>query len=123
MKFLNKKEQVIDLEITPYGKSLLARGKFRPAFYAFYDRDVVYDSEYGGVIEVQNYNIQIKKEQLNTEWMLKQQTSDKGGMLKLRNAITKSYKYIGLAGIDNTDIITFNADIWKDVAQNQIQMF
>lgn len=54
MKFLNKKEQVIDLEITPYGKSLLARGKFRPAFYAFYDRDVVYDSEYGGVIEVQN---------------------------------------------------------------------
>ncbi len=66
---------------------------------------------------------QVKKEQLNTEWMIKQQTSDKGGMLKLRNAITKSYKYIGPSGTDNTNVITFNADVWKDVAQNQIQMF
>lgn len=40
-----------------------------------------------------------------------------------RNAITKSYKYIGEIGTDNTNIITFNADIWKNVAQNQIQMF
>lgn len=66
---------------------------------------------------------QVKKEQLNTEWMLKQQTSDKGGMLKLRNAVTKSYKYIGPAGTDNTNVITFNADVWKHVAQNQIEMF
>ena len=54
MKFLNKKEQVIDLEITPYGKSLLSIGKFHPEFYAFYDNDILYDSQYGGVSEVQN---------------------------------------------------------------------
>ena len=54
MKFLNKKEQVIDLEITPYGKSLLARGRFKPEFYAFFDDEILYDSRYGGITEVQN---------------------------------------------------------------------
>ena len=50
-------------------------------------------------------------------------TSDKGGMLKMRNAITKSYKYIGKKSNDNTDVLTFNADAYKNVAQNQISMF
>jgi hypothetical protein len=65
----------------------------------------------------------VKKEQLNSEWMKKQQNSDKGGMLKMRNAITKSFKYIGNKNLDNYDIITFNADAWKEVAQNQISLF
>ena len=65
----------------------------------------------------------VKKEQLNSEWMKKQQKSDKGGMLKMRNAITKSFKYIGNKNLDNYDIITFNADAWKEVAQNQISLF
>ena len=54
MKFLNKKEQVIDLEITPYGKSLLSMGRFKPEFYAFYDDTILYDSQYGGFTEHQN---------------------------------------------------------------------
>jgi hypothetical protein len=54
MKFLNKKEQVIDLEVTPYGKSLLARGRFKPEFYAFFDGDILYDSQYGAGPEHQN---------------------------------------------------------------------
>lgn len=66
---------------------------------------------------------EVKKEQLNSEWMLKQQTSDKGGMLKLRNAITKSFKYIGNKSKDSENMIIFNADAWKEVAQNQISMF
>jgi ABC-type lipoprotein export system ATPase subunit/predicted acetyltransferase len=66
---------------------------------------------------------QIKKEQLNSHWMLKQQTSDKGGMLKLRNAITKSFKYIGNGSEENLQILRFNADAWKDVAQNQLSLF
>lgn len=66
---------------------------------------------------------EIKKEQLNSDWMLKQQTSDKGGMLKLRNAITKSFKYIGNGSNENLQILQFNADAWKDVAQNQLSLF
>jgi tRNA(Met) C34 N-acetyltransferase TmcA len=37
--------------------------------------------------------------------------------------ISKSYKFIGINNDINTDLITFNADAWKDVAQNQISMF
>ena len=46
MKFLNKQEQVIDLQLTQYGKYLLSTGKFKPVFYAFFDDGILYDSEY-----------------------------------------------------------------------------
>jgi len=45
-KFLNKKEQVYDLKLTSYGHYLLSIGKFQPAYYAFYDDNVLYDSGY-----------------------------------------------------------------------------
>jgi ABC-type lipoprotein export system ATPase subunit/GNAT superfamily N-acetyltransferase len=34
-----------------------------------------------------------------------------------------STEYIGTAATDSTDVLTFNADAWVDVAQNQISMF
>ena len=34
-KFLNKKEQVIDFKLTPYGKQRLSVGQFEPVFYSF----------------------------------------------------------------------------------------
>lgn len=46
MKFLDKKEQVLELQVTQYGKSLMSRGQFQPTHYAFFDNDVVYDSQY-----------------------------------------------------------------------------
>ena len=69
MKFLNKKEQVVDLEITPYGKSLLSMGRFMPEFYAFFDDNVLYDSEYAGFDEPQNSaSVRIKEApQLQTQ--------------------------------------------------------
>lgn len=54
MAFFNKKEEVIDIELTPYGKHLLSKGKWKPAYYEFYDDDVVYDFEYGGTTEKQD---------------------------------------------------------------------
>ena len=61
MKLLNKKEQVFDFQLTPYGRHKLAVGNFRPTHYAFYDDNVVYDNEYarpglagGGRLEKQN---------------------------------------------------------------------
>jgi len=69
MKFLNQKEQVIDLEITPYGKSLLSMGRFRPEYYAFYDDEILYDSQYAGITEHQNSaSVRIKEvPQLQTQ--------------------------------------------------------
>jgi hypothetical protein len=54
MSFFNKKEEVIDLKLTQYGKDLLARGKFKPEFYQFFDDDILYNSELGGFSEHQN---------------------------------------------------------------------
>lgn len=34
-----------------------------------------------------------------------------------------SFKYIGVKSTDSTDVIMFNADAFKDVAQNQISLF
>lgn len=47
MKFFNKKEQVMDLQLTQYGKYLLSRGEFKPVYYAFFDDGILYDPEYG----------------------------------------------------------------------------
>ena len=45
-KFINKKEQVFDLKLTPYAKYMMSIGQFKPAFYAFYDDNVLYDKSY-----------------------------------------------------------------------------
>ena len=46
MSFFNKKEDVIDIQLTPHGKHLLSLGKFKPSYYAFFDDDVLYDAQY-----------------------------------------------------------------------------
>jgi len=54
MKFLNGKEEVIDIQITSYGRHLISKGKFKPHYYSFFDDGVLYDNEYAGVSELQN---------------------------------------------------------------------
>lgn len=46
MKFLDKKEQVIDIELTQYGKYLLSKGRWNPEYYEFFDDDILYDAEW-----------------------------------------------------------------------------
>jgi len=47
-KFLDKKEQVYELELTPFGRHKLAKGTFKPVYYGFYDDNIVYDRRYMG---------------------------------------------------------------------------
>ena len=54
MLFFNKKEEVIDIQLTQYGKHLLARGRFKPEYYCFFDDDILYDSTKAGFSEHQN---------------------------------------------------------------------
>jgi len=54
MAFFNKKEEVISLELTKYGKEAFASGKFAPEFYCFYDNDIIYDAGATGVDIEQN---------------------------------------------------------------------
>jgi hypothetical protein len=54
MSFFNKKEDVISIELTPYGRSLLSAGKLMPEYYAFFDDDILYDTEAAGFSELNN---------------------------------------------------------------------
>ena len=54
MKFFNKKEDVIDLQLTQYGRFMLSKGKFKPEYYSFFDDNILYNSNNAGYIEIQN---------------------------------------------------------------------
>lgn len=54
MTFLDKKQDVIDIKLTRFGKNLLARGFFKPVYYQFFDDGVVYDASRVGISETQN---------------------------------------------------------------------
>jgi hypothetical protein len=54
MSFLNPKEDVIDIQLTPFGRFLYSQGKLKPVYYAFFDDDVIYDSQYASFNESQN---------------------------------------------------------------------
>jgi len=77
------------------------------------------NSENTWKLVMENNNIsQIKK----TNDRLLEQGKDNG--LKLRKeSITKSYKYIGEESKLDLSILTFSADVYKDIAQNQISLF
>ncbi len=47
MSFFNKKEEVMEVQLTQYGKYLLSKGRFKPEFYAFSDDEILYDVSYG----------------------------------------------------------------------------
>tara|TARA_A100001515_G_scaffold55781_1_gene43999 strand:- start:320 stop:1354 length:1035 start_codon:yes stop_codon:yes gene_type:complete len=54
MEFFDKKEEVMEIQLTSYGKELLSKGNFKPFYYAFFDEGVMYDGARGGLTEVQN---------------------------------------------------------------------
>tara|TARA_R100000008_G_scaffold33750_1_gene19085 strand:+ start:6846 stop:7898 length:1053 start_codon:yes stop_codon:yes gene_type:complete len=65
--FFNKKEDVIDIELTQYGKHLFSKGLFQPEYYAFFDDDIIYDSSYANISEVQNDSENRIKEAVRTK--------------------------------------------------------
>ena len=71
MKFLNKKEQVLDTLLTPHGEKLLADGLLKPEYYAFFDDNILYEKQWDfGIGEGQNNiepRIQEKTPQLETQ--------------------------------------------------------
>lgn len=54
MTYFNKKEEVLDIELTQYGKHLLSIGKLNPTYYRFFDDDILYDGAAAGLSEIQN---------------------------------------------------------------------
>ena len=56
MTFFNKKTDVIDIELTPYGRYLLSIGKLKPKYYEFTDDDILYDISADGTSTEGNEN-------------------------------------------------------------------
>lgn len=54
MSLFNSKEEVINIELTSYGKFLLSRGRLKPFYYSFHDEGVIYESEFVGLTENSN---------------------------------------------------------------------
>jgi|688.fasta_scaffold47218_2 hypothetical protein len=52
MAFIDPKEEVINIELTSYGKLLLSRGLFKPVYYSFHDEDIIYDLGYVSASEI-----------------------------------------------------------------------
>tara|TARA_Y100001970_G_C14256073_1_gene875493 strand:- start:7422 stop:8441 length:1020 start_codon:yes stop_codon:yes gene_type:complete len=51
MTFTDRKENIIEFELTNYGRHLLSLGKLEPFYYAFFDDDVIYDIGRAGCTE------------------------------------------------------------------------
>jgi len=54
VRFFDQKEEVINIELTPYGRQQFASGTLSPAYYAFYDKSILYDGSYASITETQN---------------------------------------------------------------------
>jgi len=98
VSFLDYKEQVIDLKLTKHGERVLARGRFKPAFYSFHDNDIIYDSNFAGIDEHQSAaegRIQEDTVRTSTQYnfagideiLVKNQIILKGGSRAEKNAI------------------------------------
>jgi len=72
MAFFDKKQDVIDIKLTQFGKNLLARGGFRPVYYRFFDDGILYNSEKAGFTESQNRStLRIEEAQrLRTQYLI-----------------------------------------------------
>jgi len=53
MEFFNKKEDVIDLQLTQFGRHLMSKGAFKPEYYSFFDDNILYDSSKTNMSEAQ----------------------------------------------------------------------
>lgn len=59
MSFFDDKQEILKVELTTYGRFLVSRGEWKPAFYAFFDDDILYDGAHANLTEDQN-DIQIR---------------------------------------------------------------
>ena len=122
--FLNKKEQVYDLKLTSYGRYLLSIGTFKPAYYAFFDDNVIYDARYfhtaavlPGAAGGGNYLLPPKREaQNNINQRIKRETPYLGSQVLFRDVEdTLSALEVTSLGYDsdiNPTLTTPAADIY-----------
>ncbi len=113
MSFFDKKEDVLEIVLTPHGRSLLSKGKLMPAYYAFLDDDIIYDVASVGDTES---NYQIKERILENTPSLKPHTNHSDLMVKftenepdLTNDVVKKNIYT----LGTSDVLEDHAPAWN----------
>ena len=91
VKFFNQKEEVIQIELTPYGRQKLSEGEFNPSHYAFYDTGILYDGAHGGVSETQNQIVNRIKNSTPHLRPITKFTTLRKSMISLSSANYKNY--------------------------------
>ena len=99
MDFFDKKEDILDFQLTEYGKRLLEQGTLKPEYYAFFDDDILYDTEAGGFNEEQNSAANRIKYETPS---LKVQSNTTGVETRVNNF------QLNVTGGDNSDIFATN---------------
>ena len=92
MEFFDRKENVLDVELTPYGKYLLSIGKLDPKYYAFFDDDVLYDGAYAGLNEDQN-EIALRIRENTSFLKIQSRRSGVNAYIKRKNGTYSEEKY------------------------------
>ena len=80
--FFDKKEDVLDIVLTPHGRRLLSKGELIPMYYSFLDDDIVYDVAAASDSES---NYQVKDRILTETPALKPQTNFEDLEVKLKD--------------------------------------
>ena len=113
MSFFDKKEDVLEIVLTPHGRSLLSKGKLMPVYYAFLDDDIIYDVASVGDTES---NYQIKERILENTPSLKPHANHSDLMVKftenepdLTNDVVKKNIYT----LGTSDVLEDHAPAWN----------
>ena len=110
-KFLDRKEQVIDIELTAHGRSAFSSGKFIPKYYSFHDDDILYDSEYGPSGSIKNSRPKVDEEKQN-DIVERVKTTPRVSIIS-DSGWLKNYKFFTASGEEaqrNTNIASPNPD-------------
>ncbi len=91
VKFFDQKQEVIQIELTPYGKQVFSEGNFSPSYYAFYDTGILYDGSHGGLIETQNQIVDRIKDNTPRSRPITKFSTSRGSMISLSSANYKNY--------------------------------
>jgi hypothetical protein len=99
MKFFDSKEEVLDIQLTQYGRHLLSSGSLKPVYYAFFDENILYDGQYGGLVE----------DYTNPSADVEVRIQDETPLLRTQYSFTGREEYLFDGVTDDTDRIRLSA--------------
>ena len=99
MSFFNKKDEVLEIVLTSYGKYKLSRGQWCPKYYAFFDEDITYDSRYMS-IEESSGSAEARIQELTPALKLQTSKSDLEKKLKDIQSVASRRSELGGTGYE-----------------------